>query len=148
MRRGSAMSAAGHRRQEAYLIGRGDGRVESGQVANVLPVDVHVDEPVQVTVVGQELATERGMPLDQAVDDGSDRVTFHLERLDAADTAAEHRWDEHRAHARASGDTVPASPVVVMRNGASAPTFASASGRPALRASTAASEQTGQAGSR
>ena len=88
------------------------------------------------------------MLLDERVDDAADRVAPDLERLDAADVRPQHGRDEDRAHPRASGEIVPARPVVVIRNGASSPTPAVASGRPALRASTAASEQTGQFGSR
>ena len=66
-------SAAGHRRQEADLVGRRDRRVEPGEVADVLAVDVDVDEPVEVAVVGQELRAERRVLLDERVDDRPDR---------------------------------------------------------------------------
>ena len=125
-----------------------DGGVEPGQVADVLAVDVDVDEPVEVAVVGQQLTLERRMLGDERVDDAADRVAGDVQRLDPADIGPEHGRDEDRAHARASGEIVPARPVVVSRNGASAPTAVVASGRPLLRASTAASEQTGHFGSR
>ena len=49
-------SAPGHRREQADLVGRGDRGIEPGHVAHVLAVDVDVDEPVEVAVVGQQLA--------------------------------------------------------------------------------------------
>src|SRR4029079_16725964 len=105
-------------------------------------------EPVEVAVIGQQLRPEGRMLLDERVDDAADRFAPDLERLHATDIRPEHGRDEDRAHARASGETLPDSPVVVIRNGASSPTPAVGSGLPALRASTAASEQTGQFGSR
>ena len=73
-------SAPGHRREEADLVGRGDRRVEPGQVADVLAVDVDVDEPVEVAVVGQQLGRQRRMLLDERADDVADRVAVELER--------------------------------------------------------------------
>ena len=62
-------SAAGHRRQQADFVGRRDRRIEPREVADVLAVDVDVDEPVEVAVVGQQLAAERRVALDERVDD-------------------------------------------------------------------------------
>src|SRR4029079_5742556 len=97
---------------------------------------------------GQQLRAERGVLLDEGIDDRPDRVALELERLGAAHVRAKDRRDVGRAHARASGETLPARPVIVMANGTSAPTESTWSGCPAFRASTAASEQTGQVGSR
>src|SRR5262245_44016623 len=128
----SVRSAAGHRREEADLVGRGDRRVETGEVADVLAVDVDVDEPVELAVVGQELRPEAWMALHERPHHRADRVAIELERLRPTDVRPEHGRDEDRAHARASGETCPAIPVRVSRNGASTPS--TASGRPSLRA--------------
>ena len=92
------------------------------EVADVLAVDVDVDEPVELAVVGQQLAAQRRVPLDERVDDRPDRAAVELQRLGAADVRPQHGRDEDRAHARASGETVPAAPVMVIANGTSSPT--------------------------
>src|SRR6478752_1912109 len=72
--RGRAIgSAAGHRRQEADLIALRDRRRQPVEVADVLAVDVDVDEPVELAVDGQELALQRGVRGRQRLHDGADR---------------------------------------------------------------------------
>ena len=41
--------------KEAHFVGGRDGRVETLQVPDVLAVDIDVDEPVEVAIVGQQL---------------------------------------------------------------------------------------------
>ena len=69
---GQPPAIAGSRRTSSA---GGDRRVEPCEVADVLAVDVDVDEPVEVAVVGQQLLLERRMLLDERVDDrrGSSR---------------------------------------------------------------------------
>src|SRR5262249_30349529 len=66
--RGTAIStAAGDRRQEPDLVAVGDGRGKAGEIPDVLAVEVHVHEPVQVAVGGQQLVGEGRVPPDERV---------------------------------------------------------------------------------
>ena len=66
-RRSAAASAARHRRQEADLVALADRRREPVEVADVLAVQVDVDEPVELAVGRQELAAEAGVARDERV---------------------------------------------------------------------------------
>ena len=82
----------GHRRQEPDLVALADRRREPVEVADVLAVDVDVDEPVELAVVGQELALERRvLRSSSAVDDLADRRAGQLDLLVAADLRPQDR---------------------------------------------------------
>ena len=104
------------------------------EVAHVLAVDVDVDEPVEVAVVGQQLPAERRVLLDERADHGTDRVAVELERLGAADVRTQDGRDEDRAH-----DAPPARPPAARHGHGTAHDVdaVDGSGTPALRAATA-----------
>src|SRR6185369_7205263 len=136
----SGLRAAGHRRQEADLVALGDRGREPVEIADVLAVDVDVDEPVELAVDGQQLVLQRRVGGRQGVDDGADGGPGELDLLVAPDLGTEDGRDLDDAHAgppRTNG----ASAAGAAKDGISR-------GRPSARAAIASVEQTGQFGSR
>src|SRR5215218_3320495 len=54
----SAARAAGDRREQSDLVTRLDGRLEPGEIPDVAPIEVDVDEAMQLTVRCQQLLGE------------------------------------------------------------------------------------------
>src|SRR5580704_10388480 len=72
-------SAPGHGRQDGHLGAGRDGRVETLQVANVVVVDVYVDELVQGPFVGQDLARHPGVLGNELGEDLADGGAVHAD---------------------------------------------------------------------
>src|SRR5262245_6030790 len=141
-RRALTGSAPRHRRQEPDLVALPHRRLQPVEIADILAVDVDVDEAVELAVVGQELAAERRELADERLDDLADGAAGEIELLLAAGLGPEDLRDPDGAHACGPPrtNTPPASDA--------APKFGIGSGRPAARAATASVEQTGHEGSR
>src|SRR5262245_6132916 len=135
-----AARTARHRRQQPDLVALPDRRLQPVEVANVLAVDIDVDEAVELTLVRQQLAAERRELADERGHDLAHRRPAELELLLAAGLGPEDLGDPDDAHACGPPRT-KAPPAVALKSGIG-------SGRPAARAATASVEQTGHAGSR
>src|SRR6478672_4583877 len=88
---GDARSAAtaGDCRQDRHAVAVLDRGVEGAGEPDVLVVDVDVDEPVQLTVVGDQPALEAGVTGVQVVDERGERVAPRLDGLRAAGVGAQ-----------------------------------------------------------
>ena len=100
MRRISApASAAGHRRQQQQRVALAHGRLAHLEVADVGLVDEHVDEPVDLAGVVEELRGEVRVLGDERVQHLADCRARHVEQLLAAGRGAEDGRDSDLAHA-------------------------------------------------
>src|SRR5690349_12982239 len=97
--RGEAERAAGHRRQDGDRVTVAQLGVERAEEADVLVVDVDVDEPVQATLGGDQLALEARVLGVQVVDQAGERGAGALDDLRATGVTAQNgrnaNFDSH-----------------------------------------------------
>ena len=92
MRSGRPGSAAGDGRDDADLVLRLDLGVEVVEVADVLVVDVDVDEPAQLGAVEDPLL-QAGMLLEDLAEDLADGRAGRLDAVEPAGVGAERGGD-------------------------------------------------------
>src|SRR5690242_5530344 len=90
--KGRSAAAAGHRGQDGYRVPVLDRRVQAGHEADVLVVQVHVDEAPQAVSVDQALA-QAAVPLVQVAEQFGERGSAPLDLLGAVGVRAQDRRD-------------------------------------------------------
>src|SRR5439155_20490364 len=96
----SIARAAGHRRQDDDRVARTRRRRQLREVAHVLAVEIHVDEPVEHPVAGEELIAELRETLDELLEDLAHGGTLELDLLVPVSRLAQDRRDADDRHAR------------------------------------------------
>src|SRR5207302_427898 len=148
----SLASATRDRGQEADLVLGIDAGVEAAQVADILTVEVDVDEAMERAVRRSKAIAERRVSIDQRVDDVADGLALDVDGLDAAHVGTQDLGNEDAAHRGPSGvvraNALSVDAVDALDAAAAAAVAARIGASPRARASRAESEQTGQAGSR
>src|SRR3954468_7014888 len=85
--------SAGYCRQHGHRVAVGEGRLEPTEEADVLVVDVDVDEPVQSAVLRHEAPTKTRVPRVEVAEQVGERVALALDGLLAAGVRAQDRRD-------------------------------------------------------